>query len=59
MFSRKPVSPDLSTTIAFGVINIITSAIAVLIAYLTLRYMVVANSMFPHLPHRHTGVASS
>jgi len=48
------VSPDLSAAITFGVINIFTSAIAVLIAYLTLRYMILSKrthrllSWFPH-----------
>jgi hypothetical protein len=38
------VSPDLSTAITFGIINIITSIIAVLLAYFTLRYMVLEKS---------------
>jgi hypothetical protein len=39
------VSPDLSAAITFGIVNIFTSLVTVLIAYLTLRYMVLTNSM--------------
>lgn len=37
------MSPDLSTAIVLGVVNFCTSGAAVLIAYLTLRYMIGTN----------------